>query len=101
MGGTRLHPEEQLSLIVREHPALQEIRDDGREPWLTGSLKITGSLHCPHDINSGDELTVTVADADGNVIAGGKLIGRPPHMDDIKDRGAVIGTERVNRVEVA
>lgn len=95
----------QLSFDVPLHAALEERmqsdRAEGRdaEPYLTGSIKISGALHCPVDVNAGEKLTVTVADADGTVIAQTEVVGQYPAFKEITDRGIVIGTERQNKVK--
>ncbi|MEJ7824935.1 MAG: hypothetical protein WKF48_05875 [Solirubrobacteraceae bacterium] len=83
----------QLTLDVQLHPSLREAKD----PFITGSLKIGGELHCPQDLQAGDRITVTVADADGTVIAQGEAIATYPGFREIKDHGCVIGTERINK----
>jgi hypothetical protein len=88
--------DEQLTLDVHLHPALED-RD---RPYLTGTLTISGDLHCPHDVQAGDELTVTVANADGEVIANGALVGKYPGFRDIKDGQTILGTERNNKAKV-
>lgn len=99
---TPLHRSDQLSLDVVPNPRLVEHqRETGEEPYLTGVLKVTGELHCPSDVNSGEELTIQVCDADGTVIAGGRLKALYPNFREIEDRGNVIGTERINRAKVA
>lgn len=90
----RVHP--QLSFDVRVHPALSHMSD----PILAGSLKIAGDLHCPRDIQTGDELTVTVATADGEVIAQGVVEAGAPGFRVITDQGSPIGMERVTKAKV-
>lgn len=85
----------QLSLAVEPHP-----RCAHEDALLAGSVKIAGDLYCPVDLNSGDTVTVTVANADGAVIAQGQCTAIYPQFREIEDKGTVIGTERVNRVKV-
>lgn len=83
-----------LSLDVDLHPSIDP---DG---FLIGSLKVKGGLRCDVDVQAGDRLSVQIANADGQVIASAELRGLYPHFTELKERGHVIGTERVNRAEV-
>lgn len=94
MKPTRLHP--QLSFDVKPHPALAHMAD----PILAGSLKITGDIHCPRDVATGDELTVTIATADGEVIAQAVLEAAAPAFRVITDSGEPIGMERITKAKV-
>jgi hypothetical protein len=91
----------QLSFDVPLHVALAERQSEDTEPYLTGSIKIGGEFHCPVDVNAGERLTVTVADADGTVVAQGEVVATYPRFKEISDRGIVIGTERINVVKAA
>jgi hypothetical protein len=91
----------QLSFDVPLHVGLAERQQEDTEPYLTGSIKIGGEFHCPSDVNAGERLTVTVADADGEIIASGQVLATYPRFKEITDRGIVIGTERVNVVKAA
>ena len=86
----------QLSFDVKPHPAIAHMS----EPILTGSLKITGDLNCPVDVQTGEELTVTVATADGEVIAQAVLEAGAPGFRVITDSGDPIGMERVTKAKV-
>lgn len=90
----------QLSLDVALHPALERPEDPEYEPCIVGCLKVTGELHCPTNLEAGDQVTITVANADGTVISQGAATATYPGFREIKDRGTVIGTERVNKVNV-
>lgn len=85
----------QLSLQIDRHPAVAE--GDG---MLIGTIKIKGAMHCPIDVQAGDDLTVQIANADGETIAHAKLKGLHAQIKPIKDRGFVIGEERANAAEV-
>lgn len=78
----------QLSLNVDRHPHLP---DDG---MLMGTLKLGGGFAVPRDLQPGEELTVTVADADGQVIAASRAEVETVAFPPIKDKGVAIGTER-------
>jgi hypothetical protein len=88
--------DDQLSLDVGLHSAI-----DARDALLTGALTIGGNLVCGIDLNAGDEITVTVATADGTVIAQGLATCGYPVFREIVDRGEIIGTERCNKAKVA
>ncbi|MEJ7783193.1 MAG: hypothetical protein WKF96_00220 [Solirubrobacteraceae bacterium] len=93
---TSLHP--QLSFDVRPHPASR--RDDGSPPYLQASLKVKGDFHVSRDLQPGDELTVTIADADGEVVASGLSEVGGVSFPLIKEKGHVIGTERAHVTEL-
>lgn len=79
-----------LSLEVRHRPDLED-------PILVGSLKLKGELPVKRDLHTGAQLTVQVANADGEVIASGIYEVGHPNFKDVKVKGAgPIGTERVH-----
>ncbi|MDP2712327.1 MAG: hypothetical protein Q8O56_14005 [Solirubrobacteraceae bacterium] len=84
----------QLSLVVLPDPSLTA------DAYIAGGLKLAGELVCPQDLNAGDEITVTVADADGTVIAQGTARATVPAFREIMDRDEVVGTERINRAKI-
>jgi hypothetical protein len=88
----------QLSFDVAPHPHAAARPDGG---WMDGSLKITGAFGVQDDLNPGDEITVTVANADGEVIATGVAEIAGVAFAPIKLDGAVVGTERVHRAKLA
>lgn len=87
------HP--QLTLTIDLHSDL-----DPETAILWGTLKLKGDFRIDRDLNAGDELTVTVATADGEVITGGRMKCSYPHPKEITDKGRVIGTERVHTAEL-
>ena len=91
---TRLHP--QLTFDVKPHPAIDHMSD----PILAGELKISGALHCPRDIQTGDELTVTVATADGEVIAQAVLEAGAPGFKVLTEKDELIGMARITTGKV-
>lgn len=79
-----------LSLEVRHRPELED-------PLLVGSLKLKGDLPVRQDLHTGAQLTVQVANADGEVIASGVYEVGLPSFKDVKMSGVgPIGTERVH-----
>ena len=92
---TRNGTEDQLTLDVGMHSAL-----DARDALITGALTIGGNLTCGIDLNAGDEITISVATADGTVIAQGLATCGYPVFREIVDRGEIIGTERCNKAKV-
>lgn len=85
----------QLTLDITPHP---DIEPDG---FLIGTLAISGALHCPTDVQAGDVLTVSVSNADGEVIAAGQALGTYPKMKELRERGHVMGTERGNKAKIS
>lgn len=88
----------QLTLDVVPHPELVQL---GRDGIVVGTLKIAGEYRLDRDLRAGDELTVTIADADGEVIAHGLARVGPVTLSPIEEKDAgVIGTERAHRAKV-
>lgn len=89
--GTFLDP---LSTEVRQRPSLED-------PLLIGSLKLKGELPLKGNLHPGEQLTVQVADADGQVIASAIYEVKPPAFKDVKMAGVgVIGMERAHTAEL-
>jgi hypothetical protein len=87
----------QLSLEVRARP---EMRDE-KNPYIVGALKLKGEFHVRKDLHAGEQLTVQVADADGNVITAGVVeVGLPAFKDLKMKGGGIIGTERVHSAKI-
>jgi hypothetical protein len=83
----------QLTLEVRHRPNLEN-------PILVGSLKLKGEIPIRRDLNAGEQLTVQVADADGEIIATGLFDVGPPQFKDVKMSGVgVVGMERASVAE--
>lgn len=72
----------------------------GSDPFFWGSLKIKGDLAVDHNLQGGDRITVTASDADGNVISTAIAVVATPSFRDVKEKGALIGTERVHTAEL-
>lgn len=87
--------EDQLTLDVGLHSAL-----DRRSALIAGALTIGGRFACGVDLNAGDEISVTIATADGTVIAQGVCVCGYPVFREIRDRDEIIGTERCNKAKV-
>jgi hypothetical protein len=56
---------DQLSFDVTPHPALT----GGKELTIAGEVRLKGGLPVNVDLNHGDELTITIADKHGQIIA--------------------------------
>lgn len=83
----------QLSLDVRQRPSLED-------PLLTGSLKLKGDLPVKRDLQVGEQITVTVADADGIIFATGLFEVGAPGFKELKMRDVgPIGLERVHTAQ--
>jgi hypothetical protein len=88
--GTFLEP---LSTEVRQRPNLED-------PVLVGCLKLKGEIPIKGNLHPGEQLTVQVANADGQVICAGIFELVPPAFKDVKIKGVgVIGMERVHTAE--
>lgn len=71
-------------------------------PLLGGNLKLKGELRADVNLEHGDELTVTVADADGNVIAQAVAeVDRPPSFAPVQERDiGLIGYVRAHTAKL-
>lgn len=84
---------EQLSFLVRAHPA-------ARDGWLDATLAVGGAFTVRHDLQPGAELTVSIADADGEVIATGVVAVASVGFVPITNDGDVVGTTRVHKAKL-
>lgn len=92
---TRLHP--QLTMHVEPHPA--SVHPD-RELYLIGGLKIAGTFSVDRDLQAGDQITVSIANADGEIVAKGVCEMKAPHFKVIEIEGEPIGMERIHTAKV-
>jgi hypothetical protein len=94
-----VNPAEQLRLFreVKSHPHIKEM---GNEPVLHASIKLSGAFTTKEILQAGDELTVTIANADGEVIATGAAECGYPKFGAIKLQGEVVGEERVTTAKL-
>jgi hypothetical protein len=84
---------EQLSLEIVQRPELEN-------PMLAGSLRLKGEIPVRRDLNPGDQITVTVADADGTIFATGLFEATVPAWKEIRlAQVGPVGLERVNIAE--
>jgi hypothetical protein len=88
----------QLSFETRPHP--HAVREDDPDGYLQASLKIAGALWLDRNLYAGDELTVTVASADGEIIASGVAEVGTVSFPPIKEKQRVIGTERAHAAKI-
>lgn len=88
----------QLSLHVAPHPAT--VWADGEHKPIVGALKISGALTVDEDLQPGEDLTIQVCNADGQVIASSSAQIGPIGFKSIKQSGVTIGTERMHTAEV-
>jgi hypothetical protein len=68
---------------------------------LVGKLRITGEFGVDRDLNRGEQLTVQVADADGQIITTALVGVVGVGFVNITDQGTVIGTERQHKARLA
>lgn len=88
--GTFLEP---LSTEVRQRPNLED-------PVLIGSLKLKGEVPIKGNLHPGEQLTVQIANMDGEIIATGIYELTPPAFKDVKVKDVgVIGMERAHTAE--
>lgn len=88
----------QLSLDVKHHPEVERRLGAGEHVWLHGTLTTKIELPVREDYNMGDELMVTVTDADGQVVGRTIVEVESPHFKPIVEKGlGVIGEERVHK----
>lgn len=45
------------------------IQGYGDDPLMIGTLKVTGTLKCHRNLDVGEAMTITIANADGEVVA--------------------------------
>ena len=97
----RDHREPRLTLNVNEVPEAVQERSDGTERELVvGTVKVSGSFRVDRDLDRREEFTVTIADADGLVVATGLAVAGGPKFVDIEDKGRVLGVERQHSIKV-
>lgn len=91
----RDHLQPRLTLEVNEvDEAVTELADGTKRELVFGTVKVKGKLRVPRDLLRREELTISIADLDGIVVASGKLEVTAPKFIDIVDRGHIIGIER-------
>ncbi len=73
-------------------------RGDARPDFAT--VKIGGDLLVTHDIAVGEEVTVTVTDRHGEVIAEGKAVCDWPRFKTTIDKHDIATTERIHPVKI-
>lgn len=78
----------QLTLEVEPEPEL------GADDRVLGSLTIGGSFAVGRDLQRGDELIVTVAGADGELLAQSQAVVGKVGFQTIRVKGDPVGTER-------
>lgn len=84
---------EQLSFIVHAHPA-------ARESWLDATLAVRGAFTVTRDLQPGAELTVSIAGADGEILATGTAAVRSVGFVPITNNGDIVGTTRVHEAKL-
>lgn len=94
---TPLHP--QLSFAVE--PVARKGTDDDAAGYLVASIKVSGDFVVGKNLHPGEEFTVQIASADGEVIAGGVCVMEAgPSFPAVKNDGRVIGYERRHVLKV-
>ena len=86
---------QQLSFLVKQDRRLDGMFLRGESPIGWAEINLSGALRVRRDLNTGDELTITVTDSAGEVIAGGTVEIEKPSFPSIKEKGVVIGVKRV------
>lgn len=89
----------QLSFRVDQHPDASARTDGG---WLDGEVKVAGSFAVDRDLQPGEQFTVQIADADGEIIASGTCsMEGGPSFPAVKLDGKVVGLCRSHKIKVA
>lgn len=86
----------QITLEVTEHPKLRERRLAELTVPLEASIKIKGRFGIAQNLQHGDQVSVTIASADGTVIAQGVCEVGIPAFAPLLVKGDLIGLERVH-----
>lgn len=82
----------QLTMEIEPHPDIDIVHGKG---FIAGTLMIGGELSVPRDLNVGDRLTVSVADADGQILSSGELeLLDPPVLKTVRVKGVPVGFDR-------
>lgn len=68
--------------------------------WLDATLAVRGASTVRHDLQPGAELTVSIADADGEVIATGVAVVASVGFVPITNDGDDVGTTRVHKAKL-
>lgn len=97
MGELRHLQGRQLTFNVDQHPAAKTHDGGG---WLDGEVKISGAIGVDRDLQPGDALTVSIANADGEVVASAEVECAGVAFVPIKHDKTVIGTSRVHKLKV-
>lgn len=86
-----------LSFHVKPHPR-RATRPDGG--WLDGTVSVSGAFSLDVDLHAGDELTVMIAGADGEVLAGGTVEIQTVAFKPVRVKGYVVGETRVHKAKL-
>ncbi len=81
---------------VKAHPAATRRPDGG---FVDGAIGIGGQFVVERDLQPGDELTVTIASADGEVLAQSVVEVQTVGFKPVKVRGFVVGQTRVHKAK--
>lgn len=92
----------QLSFDVEPHPDLdRKAREQERDLWLDGAIKVSGQLDVDVNLDHGDELIITIAGVDGEVLARHyATIDKPPGFAVIALDGEPVGYRRIHTAAV-
>lgn len=95
-------PQTRLTLDVAPHPHLLALQRAGDELKIVGEVKVTGTFPVAKDLNHGDELVVTIAGADGEVLSHGlcTIAGPPPLVPIESKELGLIGYCRSHKAKV-
>lgn len=89
---------QQIALFheIDVHP---HVRDMGNDPILRAGVKISGDFTVSEIPQNGRAYTVTVANADGEIIASAEVEAGPPAYKNVKLDGEVVGEERIHTLK--
>lgn len=95
---TDIRPGDQLSLDVKSHPAIRRMRQSGERVFLHGTLTTKIEIPVKRDFNMGDELMVTITDADGQVVGRKVVEVESPTFKVLRSKDlGVYGEERIHK----
>ena len=82
---------------IKHHP---HVKDMGNDPILRPAVKIKGDMTLSQVLQHGDRVTVSVANADGEIIASGEAECSLPAFKPITFEGEPIGVERITTAAI-
>lgn len=82
---------------IKQHP---HVVDMGNDPILRPAVKIKGDMTLSKVLQHGDRVTISVANADGEIVASGEAECSLPAFKPITFEGEPIGVERITTAAI-